>query len=247
MGRGRRWVVGPLVATLVWATAGAVTAVRSEGAPIAVSIASICDGAPSAGFTDTRGSTFRAEIDCLAWYGLTEGTGDGTTFDPDAAVSRSQMAVFLWRTATMIAGDDGTPLPTPVDAGFDDVGALPAATRTAIDGLAALGVVEGVDGGRYDPWSAVRRDQMASFVNRTQGGLQALRGGDPRGYTSSGHFFPDVSPGNVHAPNIDGLASRGIVEGRADGRYVPAVAVTRGQMAAYLVRWLQVVDADAGR
>ena len=49
-------------------------------------------------FTDVPADAYYA--DAVEWAvknGITIGTGDGTTFSPDAAVSRAQAVTFLWR------------------------------------------------------------------------------------------------------------------------------------------------------
>ena len=48
--------------------------------------------------------TFRADINCLAYYGVTIGYGDGT-FRPENDVSRGEMVLFMERAAA-IAGAD---------------------------------------------------------------------------------------------------------------------------------------------
>ena len=74
-------------------------------------IYSACVGAATedAGFTD-MGNSFAADAaNCLAHYGITSGTGDGSTFSPEKAVTRLQMARFLSRAAgpAGIDTDDG--------------------------------------------------------------------------------------------------------------------------------------------
>jgi hypothetical protein len=57
------------------------------------------------------------------------------------------------------------------------------------------------------------------------------------------HRFVDVAPMNVFHHNIESLAAAGITRGcnpPANTRYCPASNVTRGQMAAFLVRGLKL-------
>ena len=51
--------------------------------------------------------------------------------------------------------------------------------------------------------------------------------------------------GNVHLQNIEALAASGITAGCASGRFCPAQNVTRGQMAAFLDRWLKFASAPS--
>jgi hypothetical protein len=42
--------------------------------------------------------------------------------------------------------------------------------------------------------------------------------------------------GSIHEPDIARLAAAGVTQGCGPGRFCPAAAVTRGEMAAFLVR-----------
>jgi 5'-nucleotidase len=48
--------------------------------------------------------------------------------------------------------------------------------------------------------------------------------------------FPDVSPGNTHAPAIEQLAAEGILLGYVDGTFRPLGSITRAQLASVLFR-----------
>jgi hypothetical protein len=52
------------------------------------------------------------------------------------------------------------------------------------------------------------------------------------------HRFPDIA-GSVHEEAIGRLAAAGLVQGTSSGRYEPGAAVTREQMATFLVRVVQ--------
>lgn len=62
---------------------------------------------------------------------------------------------------------------------------------------------------------------------------------DPEHTPSS---FTDVITGSTHADNIERVAAAGIAGGYGDGRFGPADAVTRGQMATFLARSLELSD-----
>ena len=99
--------------------------------------------------------------------GIVAGNEDGS-YDPEAGVSRDQMAVFLARA--MAGGDSNVPAP-PAQGHFPDV--LPGSWAFKyIEYVFAQGVAEGESNGNYQPGDAVDRAQMAVFVAR------ALAGGD---------------------------------------------------------------------
>jgi hypothetical protein len=58
-----------------------------------------CGGATATlPFTDVMGNGFFCQIAAAYFSGLTNGTGDGTTYSPTQTVTREQMAAFLTRT-----------------------------------------------------------------------------------------------------------------------------------------------------
>ncbi len=106
----------------------------------------------------------------------------------------------------------------------------------AIACMAWRHITAGATATTYEPLRAVRRDQMATLLARYLTGAGVVLPTDPP------DAFPD-DDGSVHEPAINALAAMGIIGGRADGRYAPASAVTRGQMASLLAR--AVLPADA--
>jgi hypothetical protein len=205
--------------------------------PSAVEVDTACEDAPESDFTDISGNTFEDLIECLAWYEITQGTGDGTTYSPLAGVRRWNMVVFLHRVA-MFAEDQGViTLPAPSDQGFTDIGDLSQEAQDAINVMGEIGVVKGKTATTFSPFTNVRRDQMASFINRLQDELDAK-------FSTSTNFFNDVPSSNVHRANINGLASEGIVQGTGGKKYNPAGTVTRGQMSAFIMRHVQVSIND---
>jgi hypothetical protein len=123
--------------------------------------------------------------------------------------------------------DDSCPEGRVPEDGFTDV----PTTNThepSIDCIVWFGVAQGTSATTYNPSGQVTREQMATFianlVTRTGG---TLPDGPDR--------FADDN-GSRHEANINRLASAGIVGGRADGGYGPALTVSRDQMATFLVR-----------
>jgi uncharacterized lipoprotein YddW (UPF0748 family) len=124
---------------------------------------------PSAGFTDTRGSVFEADIDLLASLGIVRGVTP-RTFGPELRITRGQMATIL--AATFARGYD-SPLatgPVPfVDVSPNDV------HRSNIGRVSAAGIATGTTPTTYEPAADVLRGQMASFVTRSADELLARR------------------------------------------------------------------------
>jgi hypothetical protein len=168
------------------------------------------------------------EIGKLSARGVTLGCGGGN-FCPDNNVTREQIAALLLR-----AKEGGAYVPPPATGTvFADVSAgNPFAAF--IEELYNRGITLGCAAGplRYCPTDPVRRDQAAVFILRTKEGA---------GYMpppATGTIFADVPANMLFANFIEDLYTKGITAGCAVGplRYCPVLPVTRGQMAAFLVR-----------
>ena len=100
---------------------------------------------------------FGDAIDCIAYYGITNGTGDGSTFGPNDDVTRAQMAVFVARAADIAGADVGSG-----SGGFSDIDDIWAEAQDAINGLASEGMIP--SGGEFRPGDAITRAEMATFL-----------------------------------------------------------------------------------
>ena len=193
----------------------------------------VCDPPFTSAFDDIAGSTHEDNILCMADAGITTGTGDDT-YSPHLEVTRGQMASFI---ARYIEHYTGQTLPLGDDR-FDDV-REDSVHHDNIHKLLEAGVTEGAAGSvgeLFVPHEPVTRGQMASFIARASSyiddGQAQPEHQPPR---TEEDFFPD-DDGSVHEPNIDALASVGIVAGFADGTYRPDESVLRGQMASFVMR-----------
>ena len=97
--------------------------------------------------------------------------------------------------------------------------------------------------GNYCPDDGVRRDQMASFLDR------ASDNADLYGIFGGGGGFTDVVAGSTHAAAIDDVAAAGITVGcNPEGTlFCPADLVTREQMATFLARALGLAPIAENR
>ena len=199
-------------------TANNVTVNRAGVISIAGQSFSVLQGAQ---FTDvTLSNPFFDDIGKLSARGITLGCGNGN-YCPSASVTRDQMAAFIIR-----ALGDFNP-PAPAQQRFTDV---PTANifYAFIDEMASRGITLGCGGGNYCPSAPVTRDQMAAFIIRALGDFSPT---DP-----TTQRFDDALPSNPFFAFIDEMAARGITRGCGGANYCPNDAVTREQMAAFLVR-----------
>ena len=124
------------------------------------------------------------------------------------------------------SGDGGV----VASAGFSDVNG--GVHAPGIDALEGEGVFEGTECGEglFCGGDPIRRWVMAVWL------VRVLDDTDPPGSGSS--RFADVDPTMWWAPFVERLAELGVTAGCATGplRFCPGEAVSRGQMATFLVR-----------
>ncbi len=128
------------------------------------------------------------------------------------------------------------PIPAATAAEFSDVAGN--SHETAITALADSGVLDGTEcgTGRFCPDDPIERWVMAVWLVRVLGG-DVTSGGTSR--------FADVDSSAWWSPFTEQLAIRNITAGCRTGplRYCPQDAVTRGQMATFLVRAFDLAPA----
>ncbi len=131
------------------------------------------------------------------------------------------------------------PPPPPANTFIDDDDSV---FEVSIEWMAAQGITKGCNPSegntRFCPDAFVTRGQMAAFLVRALGLVGALD--DP--------FVDDDD--SIFEADIEKLAAAGITRGcnpsEGNTKFCPDARVTRGQMAAFLVRALSYTDAGAG-
>ena len=243
--------VGALVASLLAvgaAPAGAAEIKTGENNSAAQSVQasfSACVGAATedAGFTDLGSlDATVGHINCLAHYGITVGT-TADTFDPDSNVTRSQMALFLYRAAAIadldLMGGD-------MMADFGDIADLGENRQVAIKALASNGILAG-RGNVFDPYSDITRAEMAvalvNFVREADPGLFVQRGVNAGALIISPgalDYFADARSTLPRALDtaISYAYELGITAGLADATFGANDAVPRRDMATFITRAL---------
>lgn len=194
---------------------------------------------PDAGFSDVpTPDLYRLEINCLAELEVTQGTSDGleSRYNPAAAVPRYQMAVFVLRLLQDVVDAN---LPSPgTKPTFSDTDGLPLEAQTAIEKLTRAGIVQGTSATTFSPFRSVTREQMATFIANSQAFLATSGRYDD--FPTADNPFPDVS--GVHEASVAAVTAAGIAQGKTGGGFDPRGSITRGQMSAFLTRWVDVLD-----
>ncbi|HEX6302000.1 MAG TPA: S-layer homology domain-containing protein [Acidimicrobiia bacterium] len=193
---------------------------------VAVAMSTEAEGIVLFGFfTDDNGSTFEGDIDAIANEGITKGCNPPVNdrYCPDDNVTRGQMAAFLRRAL-------GLPQ-VSTDFFTDDSGST---FEADINAIAATGITRGCNppaNTRYCPNDLIDRGQMAAFLRRAEE-LPAVE---------TDHFVDDNM--STFEGDINAIAGEGITRGcnpPANDRYCPGDNVTRGQMAAFIRRALEL-------
>ena len=158
--------------------------------------------------------------------GITGGcvTTPDPLYCPNDTVTRGQMAVFLEKGIHTSAFT-----PPDVAATFTDT--VGHWAEDWIEALKSDGITGGCGNNQYCPDDSVTRAQMAIFLLRAKYGA---------GYTppsvGADTGFADVATDYWAAAWIKQLAAEGITGGCGNGNYCPDTAVTRAQMAVFLVK-----------
>lgn len=186
------------------------------------------DSCPLAGYSDLQMHTWYH--DCVHYClenGLMVGTAQGV-FSPDAALTRAQAVVILWR-------NEGSPLvEQPLD--FDDV-ADDAWYADAVRWAVAADVMSGYGNGRFGADDPMTREQMASMFHRfaLQKGVTVSDGA-----AVDLNRFSDADAISSWALDVVQWAcDTGLLRGFEDGKLDPTGNTTRAQYSAMIMRFLE--------
>ncbi|PKN92698.1 MAG: hypothetical protein CVU44_13650 [Chloroflexi bacterium HGW-Chloroflexi-6] len=165
-------------------------------------------------------------IERLYAAGITGGcaTTPALLYCPENPVTRAQMAIFLEKA---MKGSSFVP-PDVAPTFSDTVGHW---AENWIEALKNDGVTSGCGSGKYCPDNPVTRAQMAVFLLKAKYGSSYS---PPAVGASTG--FADVPTTYWAAAWIKQLAAEGVTGGCGSGNYCPENAVTRAQMAVFLVK-----------
>ena len=261
------WAVlaaGAMVASLLAVGASPAGAQSANDKADVTSVTSACvgDALGDHMFGDvSEGHAFGDAINCVAYYGITNGTGDGSMYSPNQDVTRAEMAVFISRAAGVAGVDVGSG-----SGRFSDIGGVWQEAQDAINALAGKGMIPA--GGEFRPDDAITRAEMATFLvglmvqgapnvwKDTQGVL-SLSKGNKITTASAWDWFGDAraSVPTENDGEISALYELGVTKGASaaavqnkyrpplDTNYEPFGTVNRGEMAEFITRALAHTSA----
>jgi len=109
--------------------------------------------------------------------------------------------------------------------------------RPFISKIYARGITNGCGTGVYCPGATVTRGQMAVFLATA---MKISNLPSPLAAT-----FSDVPPSHPFYKFVEAIARRGITGGCGNGAYCPDSLITRGQMAVFLMKAIELSDPPA--
>ena len=172
------------------------------------------------GFTDVPDDAFYA--DAVNWAveeGITNGTGDGTTFSPADELPRAQYVTMLWRAA----GEPEATIANPfVDVKESDF------YYDAVLWAFEKGITTGSDATHFDPAGITNRAQAVTFLWRYLD--------EPDSITANG--FSDVPAGTWCEDAINWAVEAEVTNGRGNGTFGTTEACLRAHAATFLYRAL---------
>ena len=218
------WAVlatGALVASLLAVGASPAAAIGDDSKQNAPAATSACVGDATGDmmFSDvSEMHYFRGAINCLAYYGVTIGYGDGT-FRPNADVSNEEMILFMERSAA-VAGADAD----AVVGDFAMTGSDPVHRGDMALLIARLLA------------SATTAESPRNVTIDDGDGTFAVSGVADKDWD----YFADSrrSQNRVHDSAASALYELGVAKGTGMGYFSPASTVSRGAMAAFITRAL---------
>ncbi|MYB28414.1 MAG: hypothetical protein F4X38_04665 [Acidimicrobiaceae bacterium] len=216
------WAVlatGALVASLLAVGASSAVALDEDSKPNKPAATSACVGDATGDmmFSDvSEGHAFRGDINCLAYYGITVGYGDGT-FRPNADISNEEMILFMERSAG-VAGADAE----AVVGDFAMTGSDPVNRGDMALLIARLLVAATTD------------ESPVNVKNNDDGTFDVGVTGDDLDYFADSRRLQN----RVKDSAASALYELGVAKGTGMGYFSPASTVSRGAMAAFITRAL---------
>ncbi|MCY3643646.1 MAG: S-layer homology domain-containing protein [Acidimicrobiaceae bacterium] len=223
------WAVlaaGALVASLFAVGAAPAAALDEDSKPNAEAATSACvgDATDDWMFSDvSEMNALRAEINCLAYYAVTVGYGDGN-FGPEDDVTRGQMVLFMERAADKAGADAEAVVGDFAETGSDPV------TRADMALLIARLLV-----------ASTNDESPINVTNNDDGTFTVSTVTDPKNWD----YFADArrSLNRVSDSAVSALYELGVAKGTGMGYFSPAASVSRAEMAAFITRALAHTSA----
>jgi hypothetical protein len=165
----------------------------------------------------------RKAIEVMASKGITNGTGDGTTFSPGVNITRADFMVLLIKTLGLNA---------EFTENFDDV-KPDTYYYNAIGVARKLGIAEGCGNNLFKPAESISRQDMMVLAARALEKYQGLETAESVAVLE--RFSDRKEIAGYAAQSLATLIEAGLTEG-SGGRLTPRANATRAEVAAFLYK-----------
>lgn len=155
------------------------------------------------------------------------GGGGGYPAPTPAPVATASPVPTATPAATAAPAPTATPAVSPAPV-FKDLAKVPWA-QDAINALAALGIVNGLDGSNFAPVKSVTRAEFVTML------VRSLKLSEPGASTA----FKDVKQGVWYSSPIAIAVNAGLVQGSGNGKFEPGREITREEMAIMIANALK--------
>ena len=163
-------------------------------------------------------------VEFMAAYGITTGTGNGSTYSPAGPMTRGDYILMLCRTFGFTTTQTGNF--TDVPAGIYYADALAAAK--------ALGIATGDSNGAFHPGDPVTRQDAMVFLYKA---MDVADKDMPGANVNVLNRFSDVaSVAESAKPAVAAMVQAGVIQGNGLGQLNPNGTLTRAEMATILHR-----------
>ena len=189
------------------------------------------DEVPDAGFTDLVGwpEEFIVAINCMAWYGLTNGTTP-TTFSPTQQLTRAQQVLFLQRIRNIATSTETT-----------DAGSFAENVKAAVESLVELGVLADLEyAAGEEAQTGVDRGLFGEGLHKS---LRTLNVAFATGLPNPFDDTDDRTTAQRQAATQ--LADREVMRGIAEGQFAPERPITRAQAVLVMSRVFTLPEITA--
>jgi len=175
-------------------------------------------------FDDINGEDWYYENVAYAYTnGLMDGVGNGL-FSPSGTTTRGMLVTILWRL-------EGSPV--SLVNSFTDV-AEGKWYANAVSWASAKGIVEGY-GGKFNPETAVTREQMAAILYR----YATYKGYDLSGLSELNSFTDAGDISDWAGTAMKWAVKKGLISGIGNSKLDPSGNAQRAQVAAVLQRFIE--------
>ncbi|MBP1988824.1 S-layer homology domain-containing protein [Paenibacillus eucommiae] len=183
------------------------------------------------GFLDLEGHWAKADIELLASKAIIEGM-DEEHFVPQANVSRAQFAALISRALKLKINTKQSP--------FTDV-AAGSWYEEEVNKAYAAGIIQGMTETSFAPEKDITREEMAVMIMRASSYASGAAGSEK--HDTFAIQFADSEAISVWArEQVQAAVRAGIINGRAENKFVPQDQATRAEAATVIKRLLSALS-----